>query len=242
MKLFTTVLICHLLLVCAFSWSKTPTNKSATPNQIAVNTYIIKQPELTVQSPPSKPAKAKEPRKNEQAVEKKVVEKKTSPTTQKQKASSTAKTTESAKSAVSAKGDQKNKLLNLMQESLDSLDSSAKTLQSLSSKSSNSSASATKSVALQSEVLSAAKEYEDILVTFLKAHLELPDRVEVHLKLTLKRSGEIEKLEKLESTSSDNIAYLNRLIPTLNFPPFSALLKNETSHTFSLLLTSEKSY
>jgi|GEM_PF-2219879 len=76
--------------------------------------------------------------------------------------------------------------------------------------------------------------YNRILMEALEESLHLPELGEIKVELTLKRDGSIVKLNFLKSESKKNKTYLEKNLPSLNFPPFDEAYLGKESHTFIL--------
>lgn len=81
--------------------------------------------------------------------------------------------------------------------------------------------------------------YQDELAGRLKLLLKLPEAGDVKLKLTLGRSGKVEKVEILNSQSEANRKYASEKLPTLTFPGFGMQFGTASSYAFTILLQSE---
>jgi colicin import membrane protein len=84
-----------------------------------------------------------------------------------------------------------------------------------------------------------APSYHDELVQRLKLALQLPEYGEVKLELTLNRSGKVVKLKCVQAKSRKNANYLEKMIPSVTFPPFGHNFTNEKQHTFRLRLSED---
>lgn len=83
------------------------------------------------------------------------------------------------------------------------------------------------------------KKYLSSLAQTLKEGLELPEHGEVRLELTIRKSGQVIKLNILHAVSENNRQYLETHLPHLFLPPFTEELKNEQQHTFTLTFCNE---
>lgn len=81
--------------------------------------------------------------------------------------------------------------------------------------------------------------YVDELVSRLKLLLRLPEYGEVKVKLTLERSGKVAKVVINGSKSEANRKYVEKTLPSLNFPSFGNNFSTESSYTFTLVLSNE---
>lgn len=81
-------------------------------------------------------------------------------------------------------------------------------------------------------------DYRDELTARLQMMLRLPERGDVRIKLTLSRMGKFVKMEILSSDSTVNKKYVEKTLPTLQFPPFGKEL-NSAECSFNITLSSE---
>jgi colicin import membrane protein len=81
--------------------------------------------------------------------------------------------------------------------------------------------------------------YRDELAGRLKLFLKLPEFGEVKIKLTLERSGKVSKVLIVSFQSDTNKKYIERTVPTLNFPPFSNNFGNLANYTFLISLNND---
>jgi hypothetical protein len=92
---------------------------------------------------------------------------------------------------------------------------------------------------LKSETLSTESLYETELIGYMESLLCLPEKGKVKISLTLNRDGVLQELKILEASSLKNRHYIETMLPALSFPAFGVRFKNELSHTFAIMLTSE---
>jgi hypothetical protein len=78
--------------------------------------------------------------------------------------------------------------------------------------------------------------YHDELINRLQLLLCLPDYGEVKIKLTLRRSGEFKKVEFIEAKSTKNRKYVEKMVPTLTYPPFGDHFTAAQEYTFIIRL------
>ena len=97
--------------------------------------------------------------------------------------------------------------------------------------------SATKVGKLKSETLSETT-YQQMLVSYLQERLQFPENGEVKIKLTVSRTGSIEKSIVMTATSASNERYIHENLRDITLPAFGSNFKGESEHTFSLTLTS----
>lgn len=84
----------------------------------------------------------------------------------------------------------------------------------------------------------AEESYRALIGSELKSRLHLlPEGGELSLKLTLSRDGGILKVSFAKNNPSQNKEHVEKALQGAHFPPFQELFKNESSHTFSILLT-----
>jgi hypothetical protein len=80
--------------------------------------------------------------------------------------------------------------------------------------------------------------YINDLTARLKSKLHLPEYGQVHIYLTVLRSGKIDSFEIVDS-SRINKKYLVQALKELAFPPFGKWYPKEEKHTFALTLSNE---
>lgn len=81
--------------------------------------------------------------------------------------------------------------------------------------------------------------YRDELASRLKLLLKLPEHGEVKLKLTLERSGSVEKVIILSAENVSNRKYIEKTLPTLTFPSFGDNFGDHKNYTFLISLGNE---
>ncbi|MCB1118890.1 MAG: hypothetical protein KDK65_02920 [Chlamydiia bacterium] len=74
--------------------------------------------------------------------------------------------------------------------------------------------------------------YRHQLASYLKLYLELPEVGDVDMELTLNRQGQVVQVTHVTSQSDTNRAYIQRMVPTLIFPPFDDSVGKELQQTF----------
>ncbi len=84
-----------------------------------------------------------------------------------------------------------------------------------------------------------AVQYRDNLVAFLQNELKLPEIGSVTLKLSLQANGKVLQVIILSSESENNKAYLEGLLPNMEFPMFGKELGQKKNHTFTLTFCNE---
>lgn len=81
--------------------------------------------------------------------------------------------------------------------------------------------------------------YRDELAGRLRLLLKLPEYGEVKISLTLNRSGGVDKVVILSAESSNNKKYIEKMLPTLQFPPFGNNFESLSQYTFNINLSNE---
>lgn len=81
--------------------------------------------------------------------------------------------------------------------------------------------------------------YRDEIAAHLKYHLQLPEKGEVKLKLTLSRIGAVHKIEVTKSLSNANKSYVELTLSDLKFPPFGKHFQKLTQYTFVISLNND---
>ena len=72
------------------------------------------------------------------------------------------------------------------------------------------------------------------LTAYLQENLELPERGNVQLTLTITNSGLIKKLKILASESKKNQHYIEKHLPYLQCPPFTGDLQKTCENTMTI--------
>lgn len=80
--------------------------------------------------------------------------------------------------------------------------------------------------------------YQEILASFLKSALELPEKGEVKLLLELRQDGSVKNLEILEAKSKKNGEFLKKRLPELLFPCLNSEASERDSLQFTLVFRS----
>lgn len=83
------------------------------------------------------------------------------------------------------------------------------------------------------------RSYRDEVAARLKLLLKLPEHGEVKIKLTLTRSGGVKKMAVLNAQSAANRSYIEKKVPTLNFPAFGDNFEGLPDYTFLVSLSNE---
>ncbi len=81
--------------------------------------------------------------------------------------------------------------------------------------------------------------YRDELGSRLKLLLKLPEHGEVRIKLTLGKTGTVISCKIVGSKSKVNQAYIEKTIPTLNFPSLGNAFGDVEQYTFLISLSNE---
>jgi hypothetical protein len=93
---------------------------------------------------------------------------------------------------------------------------------------------------LEGETLSKQEiGYRDELAHRLKLLLRLPEFGEVKMKLTLLRTGKVSKIEITNAENQANRSYVERILPSLAFPPFGDQFNDQSQYTFLITLRNE---
>jgi hypothetical protein len=77
------------------------------------------------------------------------------------------------------------------------------------------------------------------LTSRLKRLLKLPQYGDVDIQLTLLRSGKVAKLIVTNSQNALNKDHVEKMLPTLIFPPFGNGFAGEEQHTFKIRLSND---
>ncbi|MCH9627997.1 MAG: hypothetical protein S4CHLAM2_16460 [Chlamydiales bacterium] len=219
MKIVISVICAHFLVLAGMTYFHPPKAKPLPRKAVAVQTYLIQEekpkPQIPPSTPKSKPAPAPKPAPKPKPKPKPVTKPKPTVTqTPKKKPDP-----------------QKEELVRMMQKSLSSLDQP--------SKPTSTPTKTTKPIGpLASEALHFEAAYQDRLIAFLENALTLPEKGNVKLALTVNRSGMITQVHIKEAASSRNRSYIETSLPELLLPPFTDQFKGESTHTFSITLTS----
>lgn len=81
--------------------------------------------------------------------------------------------------------------------------------------------------------------YRDELASRLKLLLTLPEHGEVKLRLTLERTGSVEKIAILSAQNASNRKYIEKTLPSLTFPGFGDNFVGHKNYTFLISLGNE---
>lgn len=253
MKISFIVILSHLLVISSLIYLQSPSHKRAPRNRVVVRTKFeapaspkllkLDHPiSLLIPSPPTaEPIASVEPEPPKPAVVKPIESKtppKLTPKASKQPAPVTKPKT-TAKPIVKKeqpKKEQPNpnqqKLISMMQQSLNRLETGG-------AQERHTAQSSRATIgALASEALSFEAKYEEELVIYLESLLSLPEKGDVKLKLTLKREGNVQKIDILKTTSESNKKYVESTLIPCCFPSFGSHFKGEIAHTFTITLVS----
>lgn len=92
---------------------------------------------------------------------------------------------------------------------------------------------------VKSDAGQTAPGYRDELVSRLQMMLRLPERGDVRIKLTRSKNGKFVKGEIIDANSAVNRKYVEKSLPTIQFPPFGRELGSAAESTFNITLSSE---
>lgn len=81
--------------------------------------------------------------------------------------------------------------------------------------------------------------YEEVLSFHLRQVLRLPEFGQVNVKLTVDSEGHVVSVEMIGTESVLNSKYLEKALPSIQFPPFGKHFHNEAKHTFLVTLTND---
>lgn len=81
--------------------------------------------------------------------------------------------------------------------------------------------------------------YHEELASRLKLLLRLPEFGSVKIQLTLKRSGEFVAVSVVNAKSNKNRTYIEKMLPTLNYPGFGDNFTGKDQHTFTINLSND---
>ncbi len=81
--------------------------------------------------------------------------------------------------------------------------------------------------------------YREELIKRLKLNLKLPDAPSVHLRLKIRKDGQVADIEILASESKKNQSYVLQTLPTIPFPRFGPQMASYEFRVFPLVLESE---
>lgn len=263
-KILLSVAAFHLVFLCLLNITSHREAKIKHPKKIAVRTVILPHVEKSVsvishkgiqetpaahpqatplESPPlSKPQESPKPSAPKTSVQEKnqpAIKKSAHPPPQKKETTKTSMQAAATKTDTKTTTTSKSQLLSLMQESLSKLDATSDHVQ----KSGSGKASLSKGGNIISKLGSenfsgwtVEASYQEELVAYLKHLIQLPEKGDVKLQLTLTQEGKVTKVVIVSSLSEKNKTYLEKTLTTLTFPPFDQQFKGEKEHTFPITL------
>ncbi len=77
------------------------------------------------------------------------------------------------------------------------------------------------------------------LAACLRQSLRLPDIGDVKIYLSLDCKGSVVQVNIVYSENENNRRYVEKVLPTVAFPPFGRSLSDEKKHTFTITLTND---
>lgn len=83
------------------------------------------------------------------------------------------------------------------------------------------------------------RSYIEELSSLLKLKLRLPEYGEVKVKLTLLRSGQVDRVVIVSSASDANRKHIEKALPKMVFPNFGNNFENQMQYTFQITLSNE---
>lgn len=230
MKIASVVIFAHVAFVAGLLYLHPQPIQPKPRKPVAVHTYTLQEEVPKVAQPKSlaapPPPPAPKPKPVEPPKQKPVAKAKPQPKPEaKPKPASQNKTLPQPKQDI-----RREELARMMQQSLASL------------KSAPAEAKAAPEIqqigALSCEALTFEAAYQDRLAAFLQNTLTLPERGDVKLSLTVNRSGGVKEVTVKSAASERNQKYVEETVPSLLLPPFEKNFKGESTHTFSVTLTS----
>jgi flagellar biosynthesis GTPase FlhF len=81
--------------------------------------------------------------------------------------------------------------------------------------------------------------YYAALASSLRRHLRLPELGEVKVLLRLHCQGTVVQVSIVGAENENNRRYVEKVLPTVVFPPFGKAFNHEQEHTFTLTLTND---
>lgn len=222
------VIAIHILVVAAFFYASPPLSSKPPIHHVAVHYHEIqpmipkgleKEPFFETSAPKqeNKPLPLPIPKKNPPPPK-----------------PATPKAVRPEKKVQANKGNEREKLIAMMQDSL-------KTLEGTSTRKNLPAVKSTPAFgSLASESISFSSNYEQVLIATLESTLELPEKGEVKIKLTVNRQGKVERVQVDKANTLRNRTYIEETLPILSFSPFGSEYKGEKTHTFSVTFTSDR--
>lgn len=213
------VAILHLCAIAWMEWGKTPMRYTPSQEKLIVKTVQLK-PEI--KKPQPKPA----PKKSTTSTEKKSVKKTTASTTKKP-----AKKPAAAKKKEPVKNTVQNNLIAQARERLSQVKKTSQTLDDVSLVD-----------AMQIDSLEGGVEdhgYYTLIATTLRKNLRLPEYGEVKVHLCLDCQGTVVQVNIISAQNENNSRYVEKVLPSVQFPPFGKAFQNEKEHTFTITLAND---
>ncbi len=81
--------------------------------------------------------------------------------------------------------------------------------------------------------------YIGILAGCLRRSLRLPEFGDIRVSLCINSQGKVVETKILHAENENNRRYVEKVLPTVHFPPFGNYFKNEKTHTFTITLTND---
>ncbi|MFQ5729753.1 MAG: hypothetical protein ACE5GN_05270, partial [Waddliaceae bacterium] len=219
----TVVVLAHMAAIYwVAAYSETPFFPKA-EKRLVVNTVAVRQPKPAESKPEAKPPPSKREEKPAPVVSKKPVPQK--------KVLEVKKTTVVKKDPLEEK---KRQLIANAQESIakirDNLDKSNASVKKTSSELKDLRMIESLRIDSPDIVCAEDKGYYGVLACRLRERLRLPEFGEVRIRLTLSRSGGVMKVETLSAESEYNRQYIEKMLPSLQFPSFGKNFGSEDQH------------
>ncbi len=231
MKIVISVICVHFLVLAGLIYLHPPKAKPLPRRAVSVQTYLVQEekpkPKVQQTQPASPPRSQPAPQPKPKPATPPKTKPKPKPITKSQAKPKPTATQTPTKQA----NPQKEELVRMMQQSLSSLDQTSKPI-------STPTKTAQSIGPLACEALQFEAAYQDRLIAFLENALTLPEKRNVKLALTVNQSGMILNVHIKESASSRNQNYVEHALSELLLPPLTDQFKGETTHTFSITLTS----
>lgn len=95
-----------------------------------------------------------------------------------------------------------------------------------------------KNISMRTDEMGGVTEasYEDFLIEMLVQELRLPEAGDVKIALTLAKTGEVRRVQVLESQNQRNKEAVEKLVKGICFPPFGKEMKGKNEKTFTILV------
>lgn len=81
--------------------------------------------------------------------------------------------------------------------------------------------------------------YYTLIATALRQHLRLPEYGEVKVHLCLGCQGTVVQVNIVSAQNESNRRYVEKVLPSVKFPPFGKAFQNEKEHTFTITLAND---